>query len=182
MKYALSVLPTLFLFFACNDHQQKVKHDISKHADTVYKTMEFHCETWDNQIVIDTVYPNGISFKIVMQCQNTISFIDTAMAYPDTSFIHHYRDVEYVVNYSLVPNPIIIDKMSFKAMLAEDLFHNGFLMSPHQIVFNEADSSVTFKTFIGHMDSDVGDVYVMTIDRNGISKVTDVEVSDTDDM
>ena len=76
---------------------------------------------------------------------------------------------------------IVISKQTFKDSLASDLFHNGFLSPPHEIQFNEADSSIIFKTFIGHAESDVGDIYVMKIDKTGKTEVVAVESTDIGD-
>lgn len=121
-------------------------------------------------------------FKLTLRCQHKVNFIDTVSSGADTFNIHLWHDIEYDVAYSLVNHPIKIEKSTYKEMLATDLFSNGLLTPPYDLHFNGQDSSLTFKTFIGHADSDAGDIYVMQLFKDGKTKVIAVESSDIDEF
>lgn len=152
-------------------------------TDSVFVTTNLDCgEYWTNEVVYDTTFAEGIAFKLTLRCQDKVNFIDTSNYRPDTFDIHLWHDIEYDIAYSIVNHPIKIEKNTYKEMLAKDLFGNGFLTPPYDLHFNRKDSSITFRTFIGHADSDVGDVYMMQLLKDGNTKVIAVEPSDMDEL
>lgn len=92
--------------------------------------------------------------------------------------VRHWHDMEFIITSTLFKKPLVIEKSTFNDLLASDLTFNGFLTPPTDIFFNHHDSSITLKTFIGHADSDVGDIYVLQIDKSGISTIKAVEESE----
>ncbi|MES2560399.1 MAG: hypothetical protein V4590_11695 [Bacteroidota bacterium] len=75
----------------------------------------------------------------------------------------------------------VIDKSDYIDSLADDLRLNGFLTPPYDLKYNPEDTSISFKTFIGHTDSDVGDIYTIRLDKSRKTTVTAVEASDLDE-
>lgn len=149
----------------------------------VYLKINVDCSReWNEVTWCDTAYNSEISLKIMSRCKDKVTFIDTINSESDTFLIRSWRDIELVVNYPTVNSGIKIDKKTYWDKLADDLKFNGFLTPPHEIKFNPTDSSVTFKTFIGHADSDVGDIYVLRIGKDAKTEVIAVEASDIDDI
>jgi hypothetical protein len=138
-----------------------------------YETTNVECG-WKSDIVIDTFY-NDIKFKIQTRCQENINFIDTINESDNLCTVRHWHDMEFIITSTLYKKSLVIEKSTFKDSLASDLTFNGFLTPPTDIFFNQNDSSITLKTFIGHADSDVGDIYVLQIDKSGISTIKAVE-------
>lgn len=158
------------LFIECSQNNIDQGSVTSNIHDTIYKVIDVDCG-WKNGNIIDTTYFDQFSFKIMTRCQDKVCFIDTLTNEQDTFLIRKWKDMEYVINSNLYLTPLIINKLLFKDSLASDLINNGFLTPPREIMFNAKDTSITFKTFIGHADSDVGDIYVMKINSKGKPKV-----------
>ena len=179
-RHSLILLSIFILLVSCNRNNQTTK--TTKNADTIYQKINVDCfKEWDNQLIFDTTFFGDISFKLTTHCLDKICFVDTINSEADTFLIRSFHDINFLIKSSLFNKPIVVDKNSFKDSLAADLIGNGFLSPPQLLKFNLSDSSFTFKTFIAHADTDVGDVYVMHVDKDGKTKVIAVEASDMDD-
>jgi hypothetical protein len=168
MKPIILILGMLF-FIACNP-------DAVKNKVPVYLVNDVPCsEDWNNTVCFDTLLANGIKFKMTSHCQPKIDCIDTTEINADTFAINKMHNLEFKISCSLFENDLVITKRNFKDSLALDLVKNGFLVPPYELIFNETDSSFVFKTFIGKFDTDVGDIYVLKINKNASTQVIAVE-------
>lgn len=178
-RYLIPLLTALVTFFSCNtDTRKPVTAD---HKNTIYKNINVDCYSeWDDKTHIDSSFFD-FRFKIISRCNDKVIFIDTVEHDADTCFVRHWKSMEFIVDYLPFVTNLKINKGNYFDSLATDLYDNGFLTPPRDFYFNMNDSSISFKTFIGHADSDVGDVYVLRIDKSGQTKVIAVETSDMED-
>lgn len=162
------ILGVLF-FIACNP-------DAVRNKVPVYVVNDVPCnEEWNNAVCFDTLLANGIKFKMTSYCQSKIDYIDTTEINADTFSINKMHNLELRIRCSFFNNELVITKNNFKDFLASDLIKDGFLTPPYEMIFNEKDSSFVFKTFIGHADSDAGDIYVLKVNKNAFTQVIAVE-------
>lgn len=168
MKPIIIIL-AVFFFIACNP-------DAIRNKVPVYVVNDVPCsEEWNNAVCFDTLLLNSIPFKMTSFCQSKIDYIDTTEINADTFSINKMHNLEFRIRCSLFNNELVITKKNFKDSLAIDLIKDGFLTPPFELIFNEKDSSFVFKTFIGHADSDAGDIYVLKVNKNASTQVIAVE-------
>lgn len=165
----LIIILAVLFFIACNP-------DAVRNKVPVYVVNDVPCsEEWNNAVCFDTLLLNNIPFKMTSFCQSKVDYIDTTETNADTFSINKMHNLEFRIRCILFNNELVITKNNFKDSLALDLIKNGFLAPPFELIFNEKDSSFVFKTFIGHADSDVGDIYVLKINKNAFTQVIAVE-------
>jgi hypothetical protein len=168
MKLIIIILGMLS-FIACNP-------DAVRNKVPFYVVNDVPCnEEWNNAVCFDTLLLNNIQFKMTSFCQSKIDYIDTTETNADTFSINKMHNLEFRIRCSLFNNELVITKNNFKDSLASDLIKDGFLTPPYDFVFDEKDSSFVFKTFIGHADTDAGDIYVLKVNKNASTQVIAVE-------
>lgn len=162
----------------CNNESSQTK----KTVNPVYITEDIKCDpTWSAKIWYDTTFSEKVKCRIGSFCKDNVSYIDTIELENDSFLIQKHHDIEFHVMFTPNWSAQVIDKSDYRDSLAEDLRLNGFLTPPYDLMYNPEDTSISFKTFIGHADSDVGDVYTIRLDKSRNTIVTAVEPSDTDD-
>lgn len=169
MRAIISSIVALTIFYSCI---QTTNSSIKNHK-SIYLKEYVDCY-WPNEQVIDTTFAGNITFKVVTRCQNQHTYVDTVEYSKDTFLIRNWRDMELVISSNKFDN-ILFTKEDVGDSLAADLKWNGFLSPPYNISFQESDSSIILKTFIGHAESDVGDVYIIKIKYNGKTEVLGIE-------
>jgi hypothetical protein len=169
----------MFSNCCCNSDNSKNK----KVGDKVFLTEDLKCNpSWCAKIWFDTTFTEKIKCRIGSFCKYKVSYIDTIELEGDTLLIRKHHDLEFHVLFTPNWSAQVIDKSNYFDFLAEDLKSNGFLTPPYDLIFHPEDTSITFKTFIGHANSDVGDIYILRLDKTSKTKVIAVEASDMDDQ
>lgn len=178
MRNTILIIILVTLFYSCTSpdsagsQTDKVN---SESPNVVYLNKSVNCN-WPDHTVIDTTFNGNITFKLIINCQENYTFIDTLELSKDSFLIRKWRNNEFIITSNLFDKKILFTKESVGDSLADDLRGNGFLTPPHDISFHQKDTSIVFRTFIGHADSDVGDIYVIKVRPDGRTKVIAVEV------
>jgi hypothetical protein len=170
MRRFIIIVIASTLFHSCT---QTDSHN-SENRNITYTNINVECNN-PNQTLLDSTFVDNITFNITTQCQENISYIDTVENGKDSMLIRSWKDLALIINSNKFDKKLIITKNSIGDSLASDLKVNGFMNPPFQIDFNNIDSSLTLKTFVGHADSDVGDIYVLKVTLDRKVKVIRIE-------
>lgn len=172
--FLISILLTFYSCASPDSASSRTDDVDSAGQHVIYLHKSVDCN-WPNHTVIDTAFTNDVTFKLITKCQEGYTYVDTVSLSEDSLLIRKWRNSAFIITSNLFDKELLFTKESVGDVLSDDLRWNGFLTPPYAISFHQKDTSVVFRTFIGHADSDVGDIYVIKVRPDGRTEVIGVE-------